>query len=218
LVERFRPLCDERNFQAPSQKHSLISADVASWPQVKKILSVGRLPAGQLAHPGLNITELNSAWGPAPVAGRGSLVMHIRVFLRARIALAAIVTIFAISGTAVSTNAYAQGIAVPPTQRLTIPDLPCATPSERRQLQKLHDEYEIVVGQSRGIEAQLEQLLASPEYKQWQEAKRFIKTINDQGYYKTSDEKTKYENALATEKRLRPLDQKANDLAHRNYL
>jgi len=73
-----------------------------------------------------------------------------------------------------STSGSAQGIAVPP-RTLDIPDLPCMTPAERRQLQRLADEYSVIIARQ---ETELEVISSlSQDEKTWER----LNELNPQG-------------------------------------
>ena len=78
--------------------------------------------------------------------------------LRASRICAALVMAFLLVGLAVSASSHAQGIAVPPAGALTIPDNPCITPEERRQLQTLSDEHDVLFARLTNLIALLGQL------------------------------------------------------------
>jgi hypothetical protein len=126
--------------------------------------------------------------------------------------LAAVVTAFSLMGEAVSTGANAQGIAVPPEGTLVIPDNPCMTPGERRSLQKLSDEHDLLYARLVNVLVEADQLREElqPHFR----AKELIEKVEKKKEaLETSDEVREYEHARETIKQLEPVAKRLSKLS-----
>jgi hypothetical protein len=103
--------------------------------------------------------------------------------------------------------ANAQGIAVNPD--LAIPDLPCMTAAERRQLQDLANQESLLWNRRNSIHAQRTQLWNDPAYAA---ARQLISRVEQQGGFSSSDQRIAYN---AAKRLVAEVEAKIADLGRR---